>query len=150
MKFKLLSYFPLLFFVLIDSSTNQNVSRFKRFDGLSSSEDYIFTLPDITTDFKDEYGKKIRLTAFKTKSNDVILKNKSKEEYGQLQWVSLGNPSLVPFKGTNLYFEWKNQYLCAQVSMLKDEHIALLKNKILSKIYFNFMLFKKFQAYLLK
>lgn len=135
MKFKLLCHFLFLFVILIDLVTNQNVSRFKRYDSLNSNEDYIFTLPDITTDFKDEHGNKIKLTAFKTKSNDVILKSKSKEEYGQLQWVSLGNPSLVPFKRTNQYFEWENQYLCAKVSMLKEEHVSLLKNKILGKIY---------------
>ena len=112
MKFKLLCHFLFLFVILIDLVTNQNVSRFKRYDSLNSNEDYIFTLPDITTDFKDEHGKKVKLTAFKTKSNDVILNKKTIEEYGQLQWVSLGNPSLVPFKRTNQYFEWKNRQTC--------------------------------------
>ncbi len=134
MLFKQLSLFSFLFVILFDSVTNKNVSRSKRYESLNTNEDYIFTLPDITTDFKDEHGKKVKLTAFKTKSNDVILNKRTIEEYGQLQWVSLGNPSLVPFYRTNRYFEWKNQYLCAQVSMLKQEHVALLKNKILGKI----------------
>ena len=111
-----------------------NVNRIKRNDPFttSSSEDYIFSLPDIITDFKNEKGDKIKLEAFKTKNNDAIINGKLQEKYGQLQWVSLGHPSLLPIR-LNEYFEWSNQHLYAKISMLTDEHICILKRKIQSK-----------------
>jgi hypothetical protein len=116
------------------SMLTMNASRLKRNVPItsSSSEDYIFSLPDIITDFKNDKGQKIKLEAFKTRNNDVIINGNSQDKYGQLQWVSLGHPKLLI--GTNgQYFEFNHQHLHAKISMLTDEHISLLKHKIQSK-----------------
>ena len=90
-------------------------------------------MPDIIATFKNEQNTKIRLTAYKTRYNDAIIESKSYDDYGRLRWVSLdkiGHPNLIPFHGTHQYFEWNNQQLFAQVSMLTDEHIDVIKNAI--------------------
>jgi hypothetical protein len=90
-------------------------------------------LPDIITDFKNDKGNKIKLEAFKTRNNDVIINDKSQEKYGQLQWVFLGHPSLVPLGTSGQYFDINHQHVYAKVLMLTDEHISLIKLKIQSK-----------------
>ena len=109
--------------------------RLKRNDPFtsSSSEDYIFSLPDIITDFRNDKGHKIKLEAFKTRNNDAIINSNSQEKYGQLQWVSLGHPSLLPIGTNGQYFEFNNKNLCAKISMLTEEHVENLKLKIQNK-----------------
>jgi hypothetical protein len=112
-------------------SIGLSITRERRDDTIYSSLDnYIFSLPDIIATFKNEQNTKIRLTAFKTRYNDAIIKSKSHNDFGQLRWVSLGHPTLVPFYDTHQYFELNNQQLFSQVSMLTDEHIEVLKNAI--------------------
>jgi len=99
----------------LQMALSTNAIRLKRNDPFtsSSSEDYIFSLPDIITDFKDDKGHKIKLEAFKTRNNDAIINGNSQEKYGQLQWVSLGHPSLLPIGTNGQYFEFSNKNLCA-------------------------------------
>jgi len=117
------------------SMLTTNAIRLKRNDPFTSpsSEDYIFSLPDIITDFKDDKGHKIKLEAFKTRNNDAIINGNSQEKYGQLQWVSLGHPSLLPIGTNGQYFEFSNKNLCAKISMLTEEHVKILKLKIQNK-----------------
>ena len=57
--------------------------------------DVLFSLPDLVIEYSLNNIETAQLEAFKTKLNDPILNNKDTEKYGQLQWVSLGHPSLM-------------------------------------------------------
>jgi hypothetical protein len=61
----------------------------------SSSQDYVFTLPDITVEYTLDNDEIAKLKAYKTRSNDQILRGNERENFGQLEWVSLGIPRLV-------------------------------------------------------
>ena len=121
------------FICISKSSESKIVSRGRRDESFSPIDDYIFSLPDIITSFINEQNNKIKLTAFKTRYNDAIIKSKTEYDYGQLRWVSMGYPSLVPFTDTNQYFKSNNQHINAQVAMLTDEQVGLFKTAIQNK-----------------
>ena len=58
-------------------------------------KDIVYDVADIRTVYPVKSDNTIQLEAFKSSSNDIILSGKNTTEYGKLNWVSLGNPTLV-------------------------------------------------------
>ncbi|CAF0884414.1 unnamed protein product [Brachionus calyciflorus] len=65
-----------------------------------SKNDVVFDLADITVDF-DTFEDQMLLEAFKVSTNDQIIENRQSEKYGQLNWVTIGYPSLMHKKNEN-------------------------------------------------
>ena len=120
-----------LFLLITFSSTTSLAS--------SSSQDYVFTLPDITVEYKSVNDDLIKLKAYKTRSNDQIIKGNERENFGQLEWVSLGIPKLVAIaspsskspKSKHL-FNWSSNKdsFYTHISMLDLDDKNLLQKRI--------------------
>jgi hypothetical protein len=120
-----------LFLLITFSSTTSLAS--------SSSQDYVFTLPDITVEYKSVNDDLIKLKAYKTRSNDQIIKGNERENFGQLEWVSLGIPKLVAIaspssKSSNSkhLFNWSSNKdsFYTHISMLDLDDKNLLQKRI--------------------
>ena len=59
--------------------------------------------PDLRVDFK-QGGETIKLEAFKSHENDLIMKEKNVQSYEKLKWYSIGNPLLVKLKSNDSEF----------------------------------------------
>ena len=100
----------------------------------TNSVNFDFTSPDIIVETKLN-GTRIRLEAFKASTNDLILGNKTQDEYSRLHWLSVGYPSLIapsfsPEDATGSLFTWSHTGFHTYIETLTDEHKALLVNKI--------------------
>ena len=106
-----------------------------------SSQDYVFTLPDITVEYKSVNDDLIKLKAYKTRSNDQIIKGNERENFGQLEWVSLGIPKLFMVsnypstsKNKNLFIWSSNKdSFYTHISMLDLDDKNLLQKRIALK-----------------
>ena len=99
----------------------------------SKSDNFEFTTPDIVVETSIN-GTRSRLEAFKTTLNDLIIFNKTKEEYSRLHWVSIGIPRLLPtyISATDTYelFVWHKTGFYTLIETLADAHKELLRQKI--------------------
>jgi hypothetical protein len=85
----------------------------------------IFNRADLIAEYKTDYDK-ISLEAFASSSNDYIIKTKDKNKYTQLEWFSIGNPTLV--KAENSYFKFNNGGFTMYANMLSNEQKNLFKH----------------------
>lgn len=69
------------------------------------SENVMIETTDITVEFKKD-GKINLMEAYRSTKNDLILKANKSDEFGQLEWHSIGSPSLanIPSKSFSLSF----------------------------------------------
>ena len=116
-----------------------NSSVLKREKRTSISQDYVFSLPDITVEYFSSNDKsKKKLKAFKTRSNNEIINGNQTERYGQLEWVSMGVPILICEKGENL-FNWygDEDSFYVEIGLLNFEEKTRLKERISKKYGIN-------------
>jgi len=96
----------------------------------SSNKDYIFDGPDISFDFEG-----INLKAFKSKKNDDIINNNKTSSFGDLRWISIGNPKLTQVidPNTNEYimFHFNDESFSLYFTMLTSSYREKLKNQVL-------------------
>ena len=85
----------------------------------------IFNRADLIAEYKTDYDK-ISLEAYASSSNDYIIKTKDKNKYAQLEWFSIGNPTLV--KAENSYFKFNNDGFTMYANMLSNEHKKSFKH----------------------
>ena len=105
----------------------------------NENSDVVFTLPDLVAEYSLNNVEKKQLEAFRTKSNDAILTNKSTDKYDQLHWVSLGYPELTAIKssqGTNL-FRFTRTGFYTYVEMLTEHQKNLFVNEAKRKYNIN-------------
>ena len=96
----------------------------------SNLNNILFDLADLTVDHETNEGT-IHLEAFKSTFNDLIIRNKEVENYGQLNWVSIGYPKLIlnqitPNKTSLITF--KPEGFDLTVEMLTNSQRYLLQN----------------------
>ena len=97
--------------------------------------DVLFSLPDLVIEYHLNNIETTQLEAFKTKLNDPILNNKDTEKYGQLQWVSLGHPSLMAIEKEDelSWFDSTNDGFYTYVEMLTEHQKSLFVNEVKRK-----------------
>ena len=99
----------------------------------TESDNFEFTTPDIVVETRLD-GAKIRLEAFKTTLNDLIIRNKSVNDYSRLHWVSIGVPRLVETattqNGSAKLFSWSGTGFYTLIDTLSDSHRELIVDKI--------------------
>ncbi|CAF0884343.1 unnamed protein product, partial [Brachionus calyciflorus] len=78
----------------------------------------VFELADLTIDYEMN-NELVHLEAFKTKSNDDIIKSKKIEDYGKLYWVSIGHPRIESrLNFLRFAFEFRVSLLTTQLQNL--------------------------------
>jgi len=102
----------------------------------SANKDYIFDGPDISFDFEGN-----NLKAFKSKKNDDIITNNKTSSFGNLRWISIGNPELTQVidPNTNEYsmFHFNDESFSLYFTMLKIPYREALKNQVLKSKQIN-------------
>ena len=94
----------------------------------STINNFDLNSPDLLLDFKQE-NVVIHLEAFKSSFNDQIIKEGNATKFGQLHWVSIGNPRLE-FNNSTSLFDFHPLGFSIKVQMLTEEH----KQKIVEAI----------------
>ena len=87
--------------------------------------------PDLRVDFK-QGGETIKLEAFKSHENDLIIKEKNVQSYEKLKWYSIGNPFLVKVKSNDseYIFQFNSRGFYARIEMLTTNHKQLLVDEV--------------------
>lgn len=102
----------------------------------ANSNNIVFDLADLTVDQETNFGW-ITLEAFKSSLNDLIIKNKETENYGQLNWLSIGYPNLVgTYNSTSkIYqlFSFRPEGFDVSVEMLTNNYRSLFKDLVKRK-----------------
>lgn len=104
----------------------------------SSINNIVFDLADLTIDYETDTGV-VNLEAFKSSLNNVIIDKKDSLKYGQLNWLSIGYPTLVmqPKNGTNVTFNLKPEGFDVKIDMLTSSHKLIFKNVVKRKYNIN-------------
>jgi len=91
----------------------------------------LFLEPDLKIDFH-ENGEIIQLVAFKSPENDLILKEKSVQNYERLRWYSIGKPLLIKIKSNSseYLFQFNRRGFYARIEMLTNSHKQLLISEV--------------------
>lgn len=107
-------------------------------DANSSVNDIVFSLPDLVTDYDTDDGS-VHLEAFKSFASDKILKEEpiNARKYGQLMWVSIGDPILSKSKALSTQqpklFHFSDSGFFTKVEMLtnkqRDIFMDIVKQK---------------------
>ena len=104
------------------------------------SNNIVFDLADLSEDYESD-AEWISLEAFKSTKNDVIIKEGDASKYGQLNWLSIGFPRLVPFQERNRnssefkpkLFMFDSEGFSVGIEMLTNEHREHLSRIVLRK-----------------
>ena len=114
--------------ILILSSTNGHTNNI------------VFDLADLTVDYESDYGS-ISLEAFKSSTNDLILEKKDPNNFGQLNWLSIGFPTLVLNKANKTaskkLFVFRPEGFYAKCDMLTETHRSLFQSVVYRKYGIN-------------
>lgn len=102
-----------------------------------SSSNIVFDLADLTVDFDSELGS-VSLEAFKSSLNDVILEKNEPTKFGQLSWLSIGNPELTRSQvtsstSTSSLFVFRPEGFYVKCHTLTDSHRALFQDVVYRK-----------------
>ncbi|CAF1031917.1 unnamed protein product, partial [Brachionus calyciflorus] len=87
----------------------------------TNNANIVFDLPDLTIDYSPRTSEKIKLEAFKTSINDKILESNDSVNYGRLNWVSVGYPTLVEYKTTGYRFYPRSEGFEIRLEFLTEE-----------------------------
>lgn len=100
--------------------------------------DIVYNVADIRILYPVRNNNTIQLEAFKSSYNDAILSKKNTSEYGKLNWVSLGNPTLI--KTANIrnrsisnIFHFSTEGFYTYVEMLTEQQRLTLLQSIKNK-----------------
>ncbi|RNA06929.1 hypothetical protein BpHYR1_039935 [Brachionus plicatilis] len=97
-----------------------------------ATNDVVFDLADITLEYEE--GKKVvLLEAYKTASNDRIIESKDNEKYSQLNWVSIGNPTISKILPQAEIFNFRPDGFDIFVELLNQENKKRLVDAIKKK-----------------
>ena len=105
-------------------------------------KDIVYDVADIRTVYPVKSDNTIQLEAFKSSSNDIILSGKNTTEYGKLNWVSLGNPTLVRTpnirnKNVSNIFHFSTEGFYTYVEMLTIQQRQTILQSIANKYKIN-------------
>ncbi|CAF1031898.1 unnamed protein product [Brachionus calyciflorus] len=98
----------------------------------SNQNNIVFELADLTVSHKID-NELVLIEAFKTKSNDEIIRSNLIDDFGKLYWVSIGNPKLVQYSDLSYFnLSRSNDFeirvsLLNSVSQKKLAHVAGIK-----------------------
>lgn len=123
----MLKFFKFLFFFSIVKFTNGQ-----------SGSNIVFDLADLTVDFETDFGS-VSLEAFKSSLNDVILEKSDPTKFGQLNWLSIGFPTLThgQVNSTQSLFVFRPEGFYAKCDMLTDAHRNLFQGVVYRKYGIN-------------
>lgn len=97
-----------------------------------TSNNIVFDLADLTVDYPGDYGI-INLEAFKSSLNDLIIEQKQTTKYGQLNWLSIGNPTLIRAPKSNGSFTLQPYGFDIYVDMLTQSQRTIFKDLVKRK-----------------
>lgn len=105
-----------------------------------TSNNIVFDLADLTVDYDSDFGS-VTLEAFKSSSNDLILEKNDPSKFGQLNWLSIGFPSLIlsQYNSTSpkVLFVFRPEGFYAKCDMLTDAHRTLFQGVVYRKYGIN-------------
>lgn len=141
MNFSVLKYFILISTILISFSSQQDTDEKTgaTSSASSGSNNIVFDLADLTVDYATNTGT-ISLEAFKSSLNDLIIASKDASTYGQLNWLSIGFPTLVQTSVNNTYktlFVFRPEGFYASCDMLTDYQRSLFQDVVYRKYQIN-------------
>jgi len=97
---KMLFTIILLINAIIYTNAAFNMSHNQTLINPKESTDFSFTLPDVVKDYVRDDGTRVRLNAYKAKTNDKLIADGN---FNQAKWISFGKPEIVIFENHDLF-----------------------------------------------
>jgi hypothetical protein len=91
------------------------------------STDFSFTLPDVVKDYVRDDGTRVRLNAYKAKTNDDFI---GAGKFNQAKWVSFGKPEIVIFENQDLFNIKDPVFFSLSFEMLNNRDKEVLADQV--------------------